>query len=1017
MVGEKYTVEIVDSDGNMSKLVLPGFALDSTQERLIKSVQALGKMGPKQAAAYEKLLAATNDVAKSGNKSTEKQTEEFEKVLKLTSEKQVNALKSFRENFADRVGRDMRNTFVAGGNILTAAIKSATVGLAVSAGLLYKTFMDTSDAFRSLAQIGLGGAGESGLDASFAVRNLTALGLSASEAAQLLTSFSRSSAILGKTNFSKFVAGVANAGSFAADLGLTLEEAAEYAADEIDIRQRATFGRLQLDGMQEAAIKRSIQQTQRFASIMGVSMKDINNAKKEFVNNNANVQNLIARTAAGQRDSLLRSITDTIGLSRGLGDQAYTLFSSLVNAAALNIPLQDSNLQALVEIGGVAGEFLQLVTEMNTSLEQNGTLSQTFVTRFRNILTGMTSEDLGLLSVQVSNNELAKLVQNALFDMVQNGRRVEQALRGIDTSIQDPLITAGTQVRNTLSEVSGIFTTLGISLASEFAPDVQTFMQSLLDIKDVDEVIVKQKMDTWEEENKHLARRTEEEINNYNKLRRAELNRIYEQQRGTTVLTALRQAITDVSKMFVEVFVGDVGESAENLGTTLRENLIPFIEQLSTSLQNWLASLEVRGADTIQSKLVMMLQDLVKNVIAPAVGNVLKESLTALFSNISLIATVVGLFAVGSALSTAFVSGITSLFAGIRLASLFATAAPIATTAAATAATTAATTAAATTGTAAAVTTGARTALGQRALTAAPLVAYVAAPLMMGKDVYDVATGSNEGTTAGADWGGIIGGILGGGLGLFAAGTATVGTLGLGAVTAPALTAGGVALGNSIGSWVGSWFDSPKGDETQAALSEQMQQEILDQQGMALAMALDPAHIRSVRDSLVEFNTTSTALITDNLTKLSTSITGLVEAFTMLTPALEDFASFTSSSIFSRMFDTAILKKDRTSAIVDSINAFTGVKTDELKQTASAIREITDSLKPLLQPLQPVRTTASPINNTATPATTTTTGQQTVMHSPQDTIFERIESQMILMRNDTKRMEEHLTAIKTNTRD
>jgi len=55
---------------------------------------------------------------------------------------------------------------ITGGNILTAAIKTATVGLAAGAGLLYKTFMDTSDAFRQLAQAGLGGAGASGTESS-----------------------------------------------------------------------------------------------------------------------------------------------------------------------------------------------------------------------------------------------------------------------------------------------------------------------------------------------------------------------------------------------------------------------------------------------------------------------------------------------------------------------------------------------------------------------------------------------------------------------------------------------------------------------------------------------------------------------------------------------------------------------------------------------------------------------------------------------------------------------------------
>ena len=313
MATDKYTVEIVDSDGNSSKLVLPGFALDSTQEKLIKSVQALGKMNPKQAEAYEKLLTATNEATKAGKSASEKQTEELERVLNVTSDKQVKALKSFRENFADRVGKDMRDTFVSGGNILTAAIKTATVGLAAGAGLMYKTFMDTSEAFRSLAQSGLGGAGASGTEAQDAVAELTRLGMSAGEAASLLTSFGQASAMLGKANFAKFISGIANAGSFAASLGLTLDEAAEFAAEEVSIRQRGLAQDFQLTAMNRQTVEESIKQTQRFSSVMGRSMKDINDSKKDFFQDNANIDALMMRFSGAKGERLNAELNLMIG--------------------------------------------------------------------------------------------------------------------------------------------------------------------------------------------------------------------------------------------------------------------------------------------------------------------------------------------------------------------------------------------------------------------------------------------------------------------------------------------------------------------------------------------------------------------------------------------------------------------------------------------------------------------------------------------------------------------------------
>lgn len=267
MAADKHTIKIIDKDGNQSEVTLPGFALDSTQEKLIKSVQLLGKADDKLLTAIEKLLETTKDAVKSDKKTSDEQkkaTEELKDAVEDANTKQVNALKDFRTNFADRVGSDMRNIFTGAGNILTAAISSVTVGLVAGAGFLYKSFMDTSNAFRQLAQSGLGGQG-TGAEATNAVRSLAQLGMSSQEAASFITGFGRSAAILGKANFSKFVAGIANSGSFAADLGLTLSEAAEYAAEELDIRQRTFAGQMQLNEFNRQSVIDAIEQTQRFA--------------------------------------------------------------------------------------------------------------------------------------------------------------------------------------------------------------------------------------------------------------------------------------------------------------------------------------------------------------------------------------------------------------------------------------------------------------------------------------------------------------------------------------------------------------------------------------------------------------------------------------------------------------------------------------------------------------------------------------------------------------------------------
>ena len=405
MAADKHTIKIVDKDGNQSEVTLPGFALDMTQERLIKSVQALGKLNPKTAKAYEDLIDATRETVTSNKKTSTQQKKDakaLQDAVENASDKQVSALRQFQTNFADRVGKDMRDTFVTGGNILTAAIKTATVGLAAGAGLLYKTFMDTSDAFRQLAQAGLGGAGASGTEAQDAVKSLTLLGMSASEAASLLTSFGQASTMLGKANFSKFVSGVASAGSFAADLGLTLEEAAEYAAEEIDIRQRALMGRVMLDGQQSQSVMDAIRQTQLLAGIMGKSMKDINQDKKEFVDNNANIASVLNQMPEKYRAGFIEQMSTFGGASKQLGDNAGKLLQSIVNAAMLQTPIQDANLQQLASIGTGGSELIRLAEDLNKVLYSTNQFTaeqqQAVIRRFSQIISTFNAEEQQILS-------------------------------------------------------------------------------------------------------------------------------------------------------------------------------------------------------------------------------------------------------------------------------------------------------------------------------------------------------------------------------------------------------------------------------------------------------------------------------------------------------------------------------------------------------------------------------------------------------------------------------------------
>jgi hypothetical protein len=1059
MATDKYTVEIVDSDGNSSRLVLPGFALDSTQEKLIKSVQALGKMNPKQADAYEKLLAATTDAAKSGKSASEKQTEELEKVLNVSADKQVKALKSFRGEFADNVGKDMRNTFVAGGNILTAAIKTATVGLAAGAGLLYKTFMDTSEAFRSLAQSGLGGAGASGTEAQDAVGSLVQLGMSASEAASLLTGFGRASAVLGKANFAKFVSGIATSSSFAAELGLTLSDAAEFTANEIDMRQRAMSNRMQLDAFTEVSIKENIKLTQAMSSIFGRSMKDIQNAKQDFLTNSAQLATLTLRLPADLQAKAVKEISDVLTIAGGFGGDIENFAKVFINAGASAVPMADAAMQQVMALGPVGTQFRDELNRFNNEIRSGSVDARGTMLRLVDMLAQGGEKNARLLSVlEASGDPMAGMIARAARDAKVGGQDLRNALMGIVPAL-DPMITSGTRLENTLSEVSGAFKAFGLQVLGGLAQPLDSFMKALTDtgLTKKQEELVAKSVQQWEKNNALSEDATAAQIEAYNMSRDKIIEEAYTREGATSVLGTLRKSLNEVGKTVLKVFFGDITPTAENFGKVLKDKLIPFIEDTANQFKEYLESLQGK---TIGEKLETMLKDVFNNYVVPALVTVLKAAIIGLFTSPEVIAGLVAGFlglATLSLAKTAAKSWLTSKIAGTTAAAAGGTAATAASGTAATAAGGAGLLATAKSyGGAFGNTLKALPSAGLagKAITGA---SGVVAAGMIGKDIYDVATA--DGAAKKEDIGGIIGGVLGGAIGL---------------AGGPVGVAIGATLGNMAGNWIGGFFDDDEAESASADIAKQTKEELLQQNGL-VAMAIDPEHVKEVGRALAFFNAISVADIAaglavlnpalaemfvtiqnikisfvDNvnnrLQKLLTIITGLnveglklptttehlgslaaqitampvdkmdrlATAFTAVTKAIGEFGKLTTSTWWERLGDALAGKKDETADIITVLNEFAdNVHSDKLLKAAQATMAFNAGMAGYAAvPEQPARTSAA---GEKSPAEQVNTANRTIQHNNP---YDKMSEMATIMRSVLEASNKHtttLTTIATNT--
>lgn len=1064
-----HKINLVDKDGNQSEVTLPDYALDSTQQQLLKNIQAMVRANPKAQKAYEELISATKDAVTATEDASEQQKKDakaLQDAVDRAGEKQVSALRQFRTNFADRIGRDMRDTFTAGGNILTAAIQTATVGLAASAGLLYKTFMDTSEAFRSLAQSGLGGAGASGTEAQDAVANLTRLGMSASEAANMLTSFGQASAVLGKANFSKFVSGIANAGSFAAELGLTLEEAAEYAAEEVDMRQRALVGRLRLDGAQSQSIMEAIAATQTLAGIMGKSMKDINASGKEFVDNNANLASFLNSLPEHMRANFVDQMTMFGKEAGAIGGDYEKLLKSLMNAALLQVPLQDENMKGLYKLGTGGQLLAQLFERTGAQVKATGQLDKdtraSIMTQAMDIIRTYNVSEQELLSIQRGKgNQFAEAFLNASVNISQGEEKLRKYFKESAKAANDPMVTAAANFQNALNRVTGVFITIRNQVLGQFADPLNKVLDQF--------------------------QLTGDDLKKYNEQRAAAINadkNLTEEQkkqqiaslRNKSLVDTLYDGIGKIADSFMKKFFPNLNSAGDKVGAFV-DIVVVKVDEFLTGVNDFINGLE---GDTTSEKII--------DAISKGMGLLFEKGVAIVWATLK---TIVinhwdSLFkAIGLLMTAAFIkAGIGALISTV-FAKQSATAAA---------------------SSAASIKSAGNTlalAIRQVAMAVRRAAAGLGVTGGLGGPMGDGPEGKGKGKAGrfGRFMRGMggklsVAGIATGLLGGIAAdkleeaghtktatavnvGTQAVGMAGTGALIGSMIAPGiGTAIGGVAGGLIGggmalydAWSQSK---EAEQAVAEKGKEAIegIDGAGMA-AMAMDPAHIKAVSIALKDFNAVSVTNITAGLTAFNPVLTALFDvitkvktqfieivnvklgaflniikglntqgailpetteyinnlastiiaipidpivklstAFNALTTALKDFGDLTTSNRFGRMWDAFTGKEDQTEGVIKVLNNFADkVNSDKLLSAAQATQAYVTSMQGMANLVEPQRSSPTNTNPTANQNTTTTTNTNPQMVNANA----EMERLLRLIEIGITASEEHLRTIKKNT--
>ncbi len=947
-----------------SKANIPDFALDKTQKMMVDQLKKMDSSNAALQKKFEEFITLTTDGIKSGKTQTQAVTDALQDVQEEIKD-QTKSNQSFRKVFSDRLESDVTKMFVGTGNVLTTLAQAATVAAAAIGGFLYKSFMDVGESTGALAKSGLAFTEFNG-SVKQNITNLTDLGMSVTDAAGFLTKFSNVAVLVNTRKFTQTINSLASLSANSAELGLTMSESAEYLATELELRQMSAAKQLVLDEQERMSIQASLKATQQYTRLMGKSIEEIQNDKKNFIDNNARLSILQLR-ALSLPEAAQKNLKDRIDqLSLGIGSldgPLQTVVGVLSSAAVSDYPLMDPEFLDLQRQLPAAAQQLResMLNIRKVMLDPNATRAD--VERVQKA----TLESLAELSknrnlLAQAGTQTAQSANNILLQALAMANKIKdnaKTLGDVPKEI-DPLVTSSKKVQKALDTLSGMITNVKFSILEGLLPYFSAFGDAL--------------------------------VKNYP---------ILDEQgnvigKTTSIMDALKGAVMTVFEAFKGLFptIGDVTASADDMGKNMQNTLVPIIKDLGIEIAKYIGQF--------------------KDEKGKFIG--FSESFKKIITDFTLIA----LEGMWAAIKLAWEKvEWTTILAGVGI--LFG----IAVTKSLLAAGVTALVKAAFTGTLATVATSVATSIASAGTVVAGALTAAAAKInamslgglpigkgimgalrfapailgggMMAKDAYDLASGKDE-ANKGANWGGIIGGVVGG----LGGAALTAYTGGLGAPAAVAMVGGGVALGNQIGEWVGSWWDSPEGEQTQADVSAQMREQLAAQMsdptqaGLAL-MAVDDKHVERVKSviqqlSMIQLtgfaqgltatqaaaetfmekmdnididviNDVSKAIkslglaiklfnegaaripdsvkLVDKAVKQLAELPGdkllvLANAINQMTGALKAFSDLTSQNVFERIANA--FSKDTTQDFIDKVNLFaTEIKSDQLLKAAHAV--------------------------------------------------------------------------------
>jgi hypothetical protein len=617
---------------------VPDWATEETQQKLLDALTAITK-------GDKKTQEAITDLVESAGKS-QKQDKENAKEADSDRDKQLNALREIGKNTKNNAaieGSAFKSALKAGAKA-TAGFTVAVAGGALTAmGALVSNAMTLGTEFSKLQMVGVG-LDTAGMSALNLATSMTALGFTSEQAMGVLSEYSSVVQSVGRKAFLEVNKTFAQLTGNGSRFGLTLNEAAEVLAEDLELRQQ--LGIIQDISMQKQAKLSAdlFQQQMQATTLLGKSIDDIRGASKQALADNATVALRMKAVTANMNPEDAAEFTTA--MQKATGDLAAAgidqgLINSITEAAMAPVAFMgDSGAalnKALAALDGIAGSDLR-----GQIIDANAMLKAGNIDGFTATMNALDNNIMEVAS-NLSGAEFEQL-QVTLLAQGQAGEALAMSLLQADiaagnlSKAQGAAVTnlakASATFTNASSAISGGFSTamnqLSGALAGPMADFASAFTESTAKQKNANEEyidstgkVITAQADIMDEHGKVVVK-AGEAIKDYEQLTEEQKDSL---AKNNSLFSLFRDAMDRIRQSMAKLFgsTEDGTKSAMDFAQTLRDKIGPKITAMGENIAKWIDSIKPEDVEATIDGVIHTMEFLGKviSAVGTAIGAVM----------------------------------------------------------------------------------------------------------------------------------------------------------------------------------------------------------------------------------------------------------------------------------------------------------------------------------------------------------------------------------------------------------